>query len=281
MVDKRKVNKKKFRERHKHPYSQKEILEYYNAIYRSYLSIISQKPAAILAPLRGSEPLMKSINLIASLERKSSEIPRTYYPRIGQLNQNVNTTKVVDKAPPSFAPSPSQKAQYRETKRSIERIIKNHIKNSKNSRKKPIKITIIDEVQRGGSLTQFTNMVEKILSEKRNKYRINFNVISIAETGKKRCPEYIHLKQISNVKEFKVARLFTTDSPKFLFPLTKKREWLWPFREIVKLAITRKAIKGRHELMSDLTAEHVKKRNNQQFRMNLNTAKKRISRLPR
>lgn len=72
------ANKKEFREsfvaKKKVGYDRIELAAFREAMYHAYLSILSQKPTAIIAPLRGAEPLIKVIQLFASSERKSSQI---------------------------------------------------------------------------------------------------------------------------------------------------------------------------------------------------------------
>ncbi|MFA5930778.1 MAG: hypothetical protein WC821_00535 [archaeon] len=261
------VNKKEARQRKQNAYTFEELYGFYTGIYHAYQSIVYQGSNAIISPLRGAEPLVKSINLLATYEGNNSRIPRLYYPRVGQVNYG-ETKKVVAKVNPDFASTRTQIAteQKREMRRTLESIIKTN--NPIHDSRKRIVITLLDEVFSGGALAKNFSIMEEALNEinaERIKRRlpmqkVAFNVIAIADSGVKRCSEYQHLKSMRMVKEFVVPRLFTTDNPRFLFPLIKTKDpSLWEKMRRgtrPKLGITRKAIEGRDALLSDLQALH-------------------------
>ncbi len=244
------VNKKEYRKLKEAPYTQTEIEAFYKACYKSYLRIIADPPTAIVAPLRGSEPIVKAIMLFASLEKKSHLIPRIFYPRIGQINYGKDK-KVLNKINQDMAPSLSKNEQQRELERMMDKIVK------LNKGKNRVNITIVDEVRWGGSVSQAVDLLEDIIAKKRREVKIGINAITVAEKGFVRGREYQHLKQRIPVREFVVPRVFTMDSNKFLFPLLEQNQLnlRWPLGiRKPKLGITRRAINGRGELFSDLQA---------------------------
>ena len=138
----------------------------------------------------------------------------------------------------------------------LDRIIKSQPTTRRFGKPKRIIITIIDEARSGGSVSQATSILEDLLAEKRKSVKIDINIITIAEKGGKQCQDYVHLKSRGIVKEFIVPRVFTMDSNKFLFPLIKSKQRMWPFHSRPRLGITQKAIAGRADLLSDLEAIH-------------------------
>lgn len=245
------VNKKEFRKFKKVGYNKKELISFYRACYKSYLKIIANPPTAIVAPLRGSEPIVKAILLFASLERKSHLIPRIFYPRIGQINYDRENKKLVTKIDQNLAPSLSNREQKQELERTIDKII------NLSKGKKRATITIIDEVRWGGSVSQAIDLIEDIIARKRKKIKLGINAITVAEKGFVRGREYQHLKQRIPVKEFIVPRVFTMDSNKFLYPLIESNQLnlKWPVGvRKPKLGITRRAITSRGELFANLEA---------------------------
>lgn len=244
------VNKKEYRKLQEANYTRTEIDAFYKACYKAYLRIIASKPTAIIAPLRGSEPLIKAVRLFASLEKKSHLIPPVYYPRIGQINYG-ESGRVINKIDQKFAPSLNPNEQERELSRMIDKIIKTKTKQGR------INLTIIDEVRWGGSVSQAIDSIENIIAKKRNIAKIGINAITIAEKGFIQGKEYQNLKHRIPIREFVVPRVFTMDSNKFLFPLIEQKQlsFKWPIGiRYPKLGITKRAIKGRSDLFADLQA---------------------------
>jgi hypoxanthine phosphoribosyltransferase len=243
-------------------YTLEDVEGYYHALHGAYLSIVSQKPDAIIAPLRGAEILVKSMNLFANLDQNSSMMPIIYYPKTGQIHANVLSNKVKSVGS-AYEPSITESEQKREMRRIVDKIIARH-KLTKHPGKRII-VTVVDEVVSGGSLTQTIRMLEDIFAEKVGKYnfRLDYNVVAIADSRKQRCPEYNYLKTRRVVKEFPVPRLFTTDALKFLFPLKredKPRFWTLartPFHKRgVEVVYTQEAADGRMKLLTDLEILH-------------------------
>jgi len=268
---KRFVNKKDFRKSREELYSLEQLADFYTAIYGAYKHIFYQNADAVIAPLRGAEPFTKSLSLLASLDGKSSQLPRLYYPRVGQVNY-FDYKGVVEKIPQDLARTDNQidKEQKQEMRGIIERVIKRV--NPNGDPRKRVLITLIDEVFSGGALSKNVSLVEKAIQDiatergkrGRTALKIDLTVVSIAQKGVKHCKEYQHLKSRRLVKEFYVSKLFTTDSMHFLFPLVKPKPgtgWRNRIAAVWKsnrpnLGITRKAMRGRDTLLSDISAMH-------------------------
>lgn len=248
------VNKKAFRSR-ANDYTLSELEAFTRATYKAYLSVLSTKPDALIAPLRGSEPLVKVMNLYASEERKSNQMPRVFYPRLGQISLGEHG-KVIDKTLPGFIQSQSEPEQVRELRRMLDSVLKR----SRVYQKKRIHLVLIDEVRHGGSVAQAVEMIEGLIANKATKIPVSLSVIAIAENKAYRSASYNALKSRIHVKEFLVPRVFTMDSANSLFPLLKEKRIFWPFSSRLKLGITKKAIRGRQELLEDISALREKER---------------------
>jgi hypothetical protein len=248
------VNKKAFRSR-ANDYTLSELEAFTRATYKAYLSVLSTKPDALIAPLRGSEPLVKVMNLYASEERKSNQMPRVFYPRLGQISLGEHG-KIIDKTLPGFIQSQSEPEQVRELRRMLDSVLKR----SRVDQKKRIHLVLIDEVRHGGSVAQAVEMIEGLIANKATKIPVSLSVIAIAENKAYRSASYNALKSRIHVKEFLVPRVFTMDSANSLFPLLKEKRIFWPFSSRLKLGITKKAIRGRQELLEDISALREKER---------------------
>lgn len=249
---KRFVNKKAFRER-ANDYTRSELEAFTKATYKAYLSILSTKPDAVIAPLRGAEPLIKVMNMYASEERKSNQMPRVFYPRLGQISIGEHG-KVIDKTKPGFLQSQSEPEQVRELRRMLDSVLKR----SRIEKKKRIHLVLVDEVRHGGSVSQAVEMIERLIATKATGIPVSISIVAIAEEKAYRSANYNALKSRVHVKEFYVPRVFTMDSANSLFPLLKEKNIFWPFNTRLKLGITRKAIKGRRELLADISALRAK-----------------------
>lgn len=235
-----------------------ELAAFREAMYHAYLSILSQKPTAIIAPLRGAEPLIKVIQLFASGERKSSQIPMIYYPKVGQMTMDI-MPKYVEKIPPSYSKSMDEAQKKCEYSRVLDRIM------SRNKGKQ-VRLILLDEVIGDGSISTSYKLIQELIAEKTSKgdrnfrgRQINFGAIAISDQSRQQSkkPDYLNLVHRGKIREFKVPRLFTTDSSKFITGLSymEKPNWWNPPR--VKRVLSKERIEGTQRLLSDLQAlEH-------------------------
>ena len=189
------------------------------------------------------------MNLYASEEHKTSEIPRVLYPRLGQISLGEHG-KVIDKTLPGFLQSQSEVEQVKELRRMLDSVLKR----SKIENKKRIHLVLVDEVRHGGSVAQAVEMIEGLIAKKATGIPVSISIIAIAEDRAYRSASYNKLKSRIHVKEFLVPRVFTMDSAHSLFPLLKERTKFWPFNTRLRLGITKKAIMGRQELLEDIAA---------------------------
>ncbi len=261
-------NKKAHREVMSTHYSLDELFGFYNAMFHTYRDIYAQRSDAIVSPLRGSEPLVKSVKLVAGLEGHSSALPKVYYPKVGQVNYGKYSGGVIPHIGGDYAVTHNQVET--EQKKEMNRIVEGVFRDAHYPKhpKKRILITVLDEVYSGGSISKNVQLLEEALQEVTTKRlkkggkvpTVYIRVIAIANKNSYRCKEYRSLLSRGIVKEFVVPKLFTTDSPHFLYPLVKERasgKFQWLRREKpVKLALTRKSIDGRSTLFEDLASIH-------------------------
>ncbi|MFH0970204.1 MAG: hypothetical protein V1776_01960 [Candidatus Diapherotrites archaeon] len=242
------VNKKEYREMQKHPYSLYELLGFYRACYAVYRQIIHRRPTVIIAPLRGAEPILKTIHLIASLERKSSLMPPVMYPRTGEQS-DLDNGLVFDTIPARFRESMTHAQKKKELTDMLGQVM------SSVKRQKPVRVMLIDEAFSGGSISEHFSLLDGIIRER------NWNASLFgASVTTKRTPKskvYSRLLWEGRIKQYDVPWLFTTDSMKFLFPLSGKRKKILHFllgKSISRpgLVLSREAMVWRHILLSDI-----------------------------
>ncbi len=261
-------NKKEYKDLMSTRYSLDELFGFHEAILHAYRDINAHQSDAIISPLRGSEPLVKSVKLIASLERNSAALPKVYYPKVGQVNYGKFAPGVIKSIGGDFAVTHDQIET--EQKKEMLRIVDGVFKDAHYPKhpKKRIMITVLDEVYSGGSISKNVSLLEEALQEVTTRRlkrgdkvpTVYIKVIAIANKDSYRCKEYRALRARGIVREYVVPRLFTTDSPHFLYPLVKERnegKFSWFRREKpTRLALTRKSIDGRASLFEDLKAIH-------------------------
>ncbi len=254
MVEKKRlVNKKAFRN-NPVDYSAKELAEFYTATYKAYTSVIADKPNALIAPLRGAEPLTKAIRLYANSEKKSNLLPMFYYPRVGEFNYGVSG-KILKKNHYYSPKALEASEQKKEISRMLDRLIKRTVGRRKD---KKIKITVIDEVKQGGSVSQFVNFLNEEFAKRGMLKNVEINIIAIAQKNPNRSKGYLDLKKKYRVKELSVKRLFTMDSKRYLISLLKETNF-YKGNKKTGLALTRKSLLGREKLLEDLLLLHRKK----------------------
>ena len=155
-------------------------------------------------------------------EKKSSELPRVFYPRLGQISLGEHG-KVIDKTLPGFLQSQSEAEQVKELRRMLDSVLKR----SRVDKKKRVHLVVVDEVRHGGSVSQAVEMIEGLIASKATKIPVSISVVAIAEDIAYRSASYNALKSRINVKEFLVPRVFTMDSATSLFPTISP--WLKSF----------------------------------------------------
>ncbi|MFH0954688.1 MAG: hypothetical protein V1777_01135 [Candidatus Micrarchaeota archaeon] len=245
----RRVNKKEWREQAAHPYSFEELDHFYEVCYEIYRQIVHQRPDLIIAPLRGSDPIIKTVLLIASLERKSKLIPKIVYPRTGEQTDipfQRGYASVPAKLREAMTEDQKQKELLALVGPKIEACKPGHA----------LKLFLVDEAFSGGSISQHYRLLENLIREKG--WRVRMRAISVASRPVPKSSGYRRLVNAKKIREFSVPWLFTTDSPLFLHPLigSKKTFMAWLQRKVMRPvpAMSRRALWGRQQLFSDVEA---------------------------
>ncbi len=244
------VNKKEFKAQRKHPYSIQEIVFFYRACYGLYRQILAERPDIIVAPLRGADPIVKTIRLIASLERKSSSIPTIVYPRTGEQHR-VPEKRQYTHVPPIYEESMTISQKRRELEDMIQRAV------DKRNGRGVTTVFLIDEAFSGGSVSQHYHLLDDLIQQKKWNMKLRaFSVVTKHEKVASKSSAYTRLVKEGRITEFEVPWLFTTDSPLFLYPLIAPRSTLLSrirrrvIRPKVKLSL--QAMEGRAQLFADI-----------------------------
>lgn len=267
------VNKKLWRAFKSEPYTYEELVGYYKGIYKAYRSLIASKPDAIIVPLRGAFPLIRSVQFFASIEKKSNVLPKIYYSRTGQLLAET-PQRIFDKTVRNEAHAIPEKQKLREFGSILKRI-------KVFSKKKIPHVVLFDEVFGGGSISKSYELIERAAAEKG--IAIRLDAMGIASGDHARTANaYTRLRSLKRLKQFEVPRLFTIDNPNFLQPLIERKaskalkgvtQNISPvLAKVVKralrveydalaskrpaLGMSKQALDGRMTLLSDLSALH-------------------------
>ncbi len=175
--------------------SEKYLNSFYDAVHQTYLSILKERPDYILVPFRGADPILKGVQLLASIDRNSSKMPRVIPLLIGEISREKSTH------PYSFR----EDEKIAEIGRRLQRL--------KGLKGTP-KLIIVDEVQKGGSMSKNFGYVENAL--RRMGISAELSGIGIAETGTPRHERFSVLEQQGKIKPIFVEKLFTVDKQVFL-----------------------------------------------------------------
>jgi len=181
--------------------SERYITSFYDAINQTYLAILEARPQYILVPFRGAEPILRGVQLLASLDRNSSKMPRVIPLMIGEIDREISDH------PYSFS---------EEEKRAdiMKRLGRLKLPIGHPSFSIPARLLIIDEVQKGGSMSKNFGYVESAL--KKLRVVAELSGIAIAETGKKRHERFSALERERRIRPIFVEKLFTVDKQHFL-----------------------------------------------------------------
>ncbi len=242
------VNKKAWRELKKHGYSQDELESFYIAIKIVYRIILASRPDAIIAPLRGAEPLIKSVQLLASLEGKSKRIPPVHYPRTGEQTAErvFRKERIRDSFAADMVKAMTDAQKEKELPKIFEKIIERHKKGHP-------KILLLDEVFQGGSIVGTLKRLDSCNYLRGNRAKIF--AIGIANEPTPKNAEYKNLLNRRRIREIRVKRLFTIDSPQFIYPLVE-RMFLGVRRRRPMIGVTRRGLTGKLDLYRDLSELH-------------------------
>ena len=174
------------------------LADYFKALYQTYSEIINAKADILVVPLRGAEPLLRGIQLIASYNKKSSEMPRLCFLKIGEIEKAESEPKH------SFTIDEQQIEAVRMLGKSLSAI----------NKKGPFKILLLDEASKGGSISKNVKLLEHALRKIGGAGEIK--AISITEKGKPRCNNFTNMVRSGKINPIFVEKLLTTDKKKFL-----------------------------------------------------------------
>ena len=162
------------------------------------------RPDIIIVPLRGGEPLIRGIQLIASLERRSSELPMICFLKIGEINPEM-----------SGYPVPIHQQDK-------DRIVREKLATTfKKIGKTNLKILLLDEAQYGGSISKNFQIIERAM-KKIGYPDSKLGAIAIAEHKLQRRPLFKRLVEEKKIFVIPVEKLVTTDRQQYLLNLIRR-----------------------------------------------------------
>jgi len=180
--------------------SDRYITSFYDAINQTYLAILETKPHYILVPFRGAEPILRGVQLLASLDHNSSKMPRVIPLMIGEID------RAKSDHPYSFSEE--------EKRADIMKRLKRLTLPEGSLFLSPPKLLLIDEVQKGGSMSKNFGYIESAL--KKLRITAELSGIAVAETGKSRHQRFSALERERRIRPIFVEKLFTVDKQHFL-----------------------------------------------------------------
>jgi hypothetical protein len=180
------------------------IWEYYEALHQAYLHVLEAKPDIIVVPLRGAEPLWRGIQLIASLERRSSELPRACFLRIGEIERGES------KHPYSFRVDQQQAETVKRLSKSIKAV----------GKKEGLKVLLLDEASRGGSVTKNMGLVKHALKRVAGGWEAK--AVAVVESEKMRHPPFERMAGRGEITPVFLRKIPTMDKKMFLLRLVRE-----------------------------------------------------------
>lgn len=213
---------------------------FFEALYTAYQKILKLRPDIIVVPLRGAEPLLRGIQLFASLERKSNMMPRACFLRIGEINKKESTHPY----------SLDDEAQRGEVDKRIIDAVKKIQKDNPS-------ILLLDETVSGGSIAKNYAMVQRALSRYRS--GAHLRSIAIAEVGRERFRGFNQLVAGGKIEPIFVQRLFTIDKENLLLELIRESR--------SSTRIRSHNIMTRLDMLTRLTREHKERQNGKRVQM--------------
>ncbi len=191
-------------------YNDAQLESYFDAVHKVYEAVMRTNVDAILIPLRGAEPFMRAIRLFASLEKKSSQLPRFYTIKIGARVESGKKSlfaKGIPRDSGKYLPSISYAEQAKIIKATLARI-------TKKSGKGNLRLLLLDEVQMGGSITKQQDLITRAAREL--DLKLDLKTFAVAECGKQKSASFKERVSQGRIKVFAASRLIPCDSFKFL-----------------------------------------------------------------
>jgi hypothetical protein len=184
--------------------SEQAVLSFYKAICKAEYLVNSRKPNLLVGPLRGAEPIIESLKIIAGLE--GHEFPPVLYVETGSIDKVLEEGKILSPKPLRD----EQKVQL------VGQRLEPHVQDYG----KLLNLCLIDEVESGGSIVKNYDYINGAL---RIFYpSTDYNLEAIAICGPKdKCGRFKQLWEMGRITPLFVDDLFTVDRTGYLSPLVR------------------------------------------------------------
>jgi len=179
------------------------IKSFYEAVREAEYIVASRKPDLIIAPLRGAEPIIESMRVIAELEGR--KLPEVAYVETGTLDSRQDGKPLR----PLF---PKKKVEL------VRARLSQYIEKSDGH----LKVCLIDEVISGGSIVKNYDYVNGALRLFYPNVEFELSAIAICEGGIIKCGRFEQLRGMRRITPLFVDDLFTIDRTRFLTPLVRR-----------------------------------------------------------
>lgn len=187
--------------------SLESIVSFYEGIKIAERTVATEKPDLIVGPLRGAEPIIESMRVIASLEGR--EFPQVVYIETGCIDHVFDG--MVRKNPVSL--NVEQKLG----------IVMSRLAPYLDNHGGKLSVLIVDEVERGGSIVKNYDLVNKALHFSCS--QANYDLKAVAICGPQdKCAKFEQLTRMGKIIPVYVRDLFTVDKTKFLSPLIRRSD---------------------------------------------------------
>lgn len=184
--------------------SEAEIRSFYEATRRAEYLLASRNPNLIVAPLRGAEPLIESMRIIAKLNGR--ELPEVVYVETGTID---HICEDGERSEPK-ALSSEQKMEL------VGSRLQPHLEGQD-----CVHLCLVDEVENGGSIVKnldYVNGTLRILNPD-----IQFDLWALGICGpKEKARKFDKLLGMGKLFPIHVIDLFTIDRTRYLSPLVRK-----------------------------------------------------------
>ena len=185
--------------------SQESLVSFYKAIREAERIVISRQPDLLIGPLRGAEPIIKSIGIIASLE--CHKLPTVLYIGTGCIDSLFEGQQRLN-------PKPLSDEQKLD-------LVKESLSPYVIQRNEKFRLCLIDEVNGGGSIVKNYDYINGALRIFYPKTDFNLEAIAICNPQEK-CGRFKQLMRMRKITPLYVADLFTVDRTRYLTPLVRK-----------------------------------------------------------
>ncbi|MFH0863295.1 MAG: hypothetical protein V1875_09765 [Candidatus Altiarchaeota archaeon] len=194
--------------------SKEQVMSFYEAIREAEYIVASRKPDFIVAPLRGAEPLIESMAVVADLEGR--DMPEVVYIETGTIGSRIDGKPLRPLFPEGKVALVSERLGSRFR--------------GKDGR---LSICLVDEVESGGSIVKNFDYVNGAMRLYYPKVDFDLYAVGICSRSREKCGRFVQLLGMGKITPLYVDDLFTVDRTRFLSPLVRKdddvrRQGLYP-----------------------------------------------------